>query len=965
MDVQGSAHTRLALLAATEPGIAESQIFRLALHHAAAELRAVAGAVHMRGPTSALRLVCSAGLPPASAERWDIVMEDGPAVPAGAVREGRRTWVPARADDTAGVPASPWPGTGLASVPFFSGDRAVGAITLLTGDRGEPSAREWDYLRAVAAWTEQRIRQAPPRTQPAQESQEAQEVLAGDRLRQALRGVPIGTWDWDLRTGHLEWADAAVAIYGALPADYEPRMENWMRAAHPDDLPSAMAAAERAIRDRTGYETEYRMRRPDGSYGWNQARGSVVCDENGDPVRMVGVVWDSSESRSARDALARALRMMSDGFVLLDDAGRIVFVNLEAERIFGAQEQELLGRLLWELPAVQGVPDLEPRCRQAATAAAAPVSFDVWLSPDQCHRLRLVPGPSGLTVYLTDVTEKRRREAERAAARRAAAERSARIAELTAALAKATTSSDVVDAVAQRVLPPLGASGLAMITVVGGRWHVLGAVGYPAPMLDTLDGLRIEPYDPAGEALLTGAPLFIPSAEEFARRYPRRAHLPGVAGKQAWAFLPLTVSGRTFSVCVVSFDKPRRLAHDEQTLLTTISALVAHALERARLYDAEHTRSQELQRALLPRELPRLPECTVAARFLAATQDVGGDWYDVIPLSGGRVALVAGDVMGHGLSEAATMGRLRTAVHTLADLELPPDELMGRLNQIVGGLGGDSYATCLYAVHDATTGVCTLTLAGHPPPAVVEPDGRVHFPELSPDPPLGVAQPPFRASELKVRDGTLLALYTDGLVESGGREIGQGMADLAELLRTAGRDDLERLCDLVTSKLLPDEQPTAPDDAVLLLARLHTLSGDRMAAWQLPDDPRAAGQAREHVRDQLPRWGLDELVMTTELIVSELVGNVVRHARGPARLRLLHTRPAGLVCEVSDGSLTTPRIRRASAMDEGGRGLQLVAALCQRWGARYTATGKCIWAEQALSGEGRELPWEPAAGAGF
>ncbi|WP_435211245.1 SpoIIE family protein phosphatase [Streptomyces sp. bgisy034] len=956
MGVHESANARLALLATTSPGIAESEIFRLGLYHAAAELRSVGAAVHLRGLTPALRLVSSVGLPPTLAGSWEIVVEDEPTVPAEAVRTGRCTWVPVGSGDTAGPPASPWPGTGLASVPFFSGDRAVGAITLLMGEQEELSTKQWDYLRAVAVWTERRLRQAPPRAQPIREGP------AGGRLRQALKGVPIGTWDWDLRTGRLDWADAAVALFGALPADYEPRMENWVRLAHPDDIPSAMAAAERAIRERTLYEAEYRVCQPDGSYAWNQARGSVVCDENGVPVRMAGVVWDSSESRSARNALARALRMMSDGFILLDDEGRILFANLEAERTLGATEQELFERVLWELPVVRGVPDLEARCREAS-AGATPVGFDMWMTLDRCHHLRLVPGPSGLTVYLTDVTESRRRQAERDAARRAAEQRSAQIAELTAALAKARSSCDVVDAVAQRVLPPFGADGLAVIAVEGDRSQVVGAVGYPEPLLDAFNGSPIASDDPIGEAVLTGAPVFIPSAQEYVRRYPRLADRPRLAGKQGWAFLPLTVSGRTFAVCTVSFDQPRHLAHDERSLLTAISALVAHALERARLYDAEHIRAQELQRGLLPKLLPELPECTAAARFLPATEgmDVGGDWYDVIPLSAGRVALVVGDVMGHGLPQAATMGQLRTAVDTLAHLEVPPDEIMSHLNQIVGSLGEDSFATFLYALHDPTTGICTFTLAGHPPPAVVEPDGSVYFPDLPPDPPLGAGEPPFQTTELQVKDGSLLVLFTDGLLESRGSEIDQGMADLAGLLRTADRRDLERLCDLVTSTALRCGPSRAVDDAALLIARLHTMPADRMATWQLPDRPQAAGEARQHVREQLSLWQLDDLVLATELIVSELVGNVIRHASGPARLRLL--RSADLICEVSDGSLTTPRIRRASETDEGGRGLQLVAALSQRWGTRYTTTGKCIWAELTQSNDGIGLPLDVPADA--
>jgi PAS domain S-box-containing protein len=939
------ASARLALLGSTDLEITENEIFRLGLLHVVAELDALGGAVHLRGPTSALRLVVSVGLPPVRLRSWDIVDQDGTTAPAPAVREGLGTWVPAPSGEVPGSPTRSSPGEGLASVPLFRGERAIGAITVLRGSEGEPTGEQWQFLHAVAAWTEERMVQAPPPTPPP--SQE----LAGSRLRQALRDVPIGTWEWDIRTGALTWDGHETAVHGALPGDYEPRIESWMKAIHPDDLPPTLAAAERAVRDGVPYEAEYRERRPDGSYGWTQARGWVTYDEDGEPVRAVGVAWDSSESRTAQDALGRALRHMSDGFVLVDDDWQIIFVNLEAERTLGITQDEAFGRLLWKLPAAQAVPDLEARCRQAA-ALASPMGFDVRMAAGRSHHLRLVPGPDGLTLYLTDVTDRRRREAERSAAEQAAAERSARIAELTAALAKARTSRDVVDAVAQRVLPPFGATGLAVIAIERDRAQVVGAVGYPEALLDEVRGRQVMAGDPVGDAVLTGTPSFFSSAQEYAQRYPRLKGRPHLADKQAWAFLPLTVSGRTFAICTVSFDQPRRLTPDEQTLLTAISALVAHALERARLYDAEHTRAQELQRGLLPRRLPEVSACTAAARFLPAGQgmDVGGDWYDVIPLSARRVALVVGDVMGHGLPEAATMGRLRTAVATLAYLELPPDEVMIHLNDIVSGLGEDSYATCLYAVYDSTTGTCTLTGAGHPPPAVVEPNGVVYYPDLPANPPLGVAQPPFETLELTLPDESIIVLYTDGLVESAHREIDQGMADLRQFLRTADRKgDLERLCDTLTAGLLPHEQRVTSDDAALLAVRVHELTADRMASWQLPEDPRAAGQARKHIREQLQVWDLDDLTMSTELIGSELVGNVVRHAKGPVHLRLL--RSTSLICEVSDGSLTTPHVRRASETDEGGRGLQLVAALSQRWGTRYTAAGKYIWTEQTLSGD--------------
>ena len=940
-------NARLALLGTVTPGATESEVFRLALGHAVGELSALGGTMHLRGPMSALRLVSSVGLPPALTRSWEIVDQEGPLAPARALQQGEGVWVPMSQDAPDEVP---WPCTGLAALPVFSGRRSIGALTVLAGEGGEPTPRHWDFLRDVVAWTEDRMAQAPPPSGPSQAE------LGGERLRQALKEVQVGSWDWDIRNGDLIWDESALALYGTRPTDFTGRIDNWMRIVHPDDLAPTLAAAQRAILDHSVYEAEYRVRRLDGTWGWTQARGRATYDEQGEPLRMIGVGWESNESRTARDALSRALRHMSDGFLAVDDEWRITFANLEAERFLGFSEEELFGRLLWDLPATRQVPGLKEGCLEAG-AQEKPAGFDVHLA--ECRRrvhVRLVPGPDGRTLYFQDVTEKRRLAEERQATERAAAERAVRIAELTTELAKATTSRDVVDAVARRVLPPFAASGLIVQVSEGDRLHHVGAVGYPQDFMALLDSRsRAATGDPAWDTIASGLPLFVSSAHEYAARYPELAGFPSRGEKESWAFLPLTASGHTFGVCVVSFDRPRLLDDEERALLTTITALVAQSLERARLYDAEHTRSQELQRSLLPSGLPELPACTAAARYLPAGQgmDVGGDWYDIIPLSGGQVALVVGDVMGHGLPEAATMGRLRTAVHTLADLELPPDEIMSHLNDIVGGLAEESYATCLYALYDSTTQVCSIARAGHPPPAVVHPDGSVHFPGLTPDPPLGAAEPPFETFEMTVPDGSLLVLYTDGLVESATREIDDGMAELARLLRAAHEGsgevaaDLERLCDTVTAGLLPAEDSTA-DDAALLVARLHALTDDDMASWLLPEDPRAAGEARCHVREQLHTWGLDNLTPTTELLVSELVGNVVRHAKGPVRLRLL--RGPELVCEVFDGSLTMPRIRRASETDEGGRGLQLITALSRRWGTRYTATGKCIWTEQPLLG---------------
>jgi serine phosphatase RsbU (regulator of sigma subunit) len=525
-------------------------------------------------------------------------------------------------------------------------------------------------------------------------------------------------------------------------------------------------------------------------------------------------------------------------------------------------------------------------------------------------------------------------------------ERAARIQDLASALAEAVTSLDVVTAVADRVLPPFGASGLIIQVPDGDIMRVIGSVGYSQSFINVITA-PVRELASVEEAMRTHRPWFVSSPQEFVQRYPSMADIPAKGGKQAWAFMPLVVSGRVVGLCVISFAYPRRLTGAERALLIAISGLIAQALERARLFDAEHARSQALQRALLPQELPALPAVTAAAQYLPAGQgmDVGGDWYDVIPLSADRVALVIGDVMGHGLPEAVIMGRLRTAVQTLSDLELPPDEILGHLNDLVNGLGDDSFATCLYAIYDPTTAICSVARAGHPPPAIVCPDGQVYFAKGHGDPPVGVADPPFEVVDLPVPQDGLLVLYTDGLIESAECDVDRGMSRLAELLRTHHAQGLTQLCNSLTEALMPANRQR-PDDAALLVIQVHATAPDSIATWSLPENPQAASAARQHVRETLAAWHLDDLTLTTETLASELVANVVRHARGPARLRLLRSR--SLFCEVFDGSLTTPRIRRASWTDEGGRGLQLIAALSDRWGTRYMATGKCIWTEQSL-----------------
>ncbi|MEU6775717.1 amino acid permease [Streptomyces sp. NPDC046759] len=374
-----------------------------------------------------------------------------------------------------------------------------------------------------------------------------------------------------------------------------------------------------------------------------------------------------------------------------------------------------------------------------------------------------------------------------------------------------------------------------------------------------------------------------------------------------------------------------------------------------------HAVALKLQRGLLPRHLPRHAAVDAASRYLPADSGsgVGGDWYDVIPLSGTRVGLVVGDVLGHGLRAAATMGRLRTGVRVLARLDLSPDELLSRLADLVEQTALEGGAdrvhshprrhadaalgvSCLYAVYDPVSGACSLARAGEPGLAVVQPDtGAVDCPALPAGPPLGMEGLPYQSMELELAQGSLVALFTDGLLQAAD-DRDAGLAQLSRVLAD-GRTSLETLCDRAVNSLLPGPVDV---DATLLVVRTRLLDRNQFAEWAVLPDPAAVANIRTAVSKQLVGWGLDDLVFTSELIVSELVTNAIRYVGGPIQVRLIRDR--ALICEVSDTGHTSPNLRYAASDDEGGRGLFIIAQMTHHWGTRYTATGKTIWTEQDL-----------------
>lgn len=429
--------------------------------------------------------------------------------------------------------------------------------------------------------------------------------------------------------------------------------------------------------------------------------------------------------------------------------------------------------------------------------------------------------------------------------------------------------------------------------------------------------------------------------------------------------VPMIAGDRVLGLVQFSRAKgSERFGERDAALAAELAARAAVCIDNARLYRREHERALILQRSLLPPGNPEAAGLDIACRYRPGTAatEVGGDWFDVIELPGHRTALVVGDVMGRGLRAAVAMGELRTAVRTLALLDLEPAEVLERLDEIARGLGdvrfsrragGDAddiaevyLATCVYAVYDPVSRRCTIANAGHLPPVLVEAERdrkRVDNPalllEVPMGVPLGVGGEPFEQIDMELPDGALLALYTDGLVESRHQPLDEGLHTFRTVVADSDRP-LEDVCDRVFAGI---DTLDGEDDMALLLARVHGLPRSAVGDWRLPAEPQSVARARELARRQLAAWDLTSLADTTELLVSELVTNALRHGAGTIRIRLLLDHI--LVCEVWDAGQVQPRRRRARDTDEGGRGLQLVELLSSRWGSRRTPQGKAVWFE--------------------
>ncbi|MDQ0579429.1 SpoIIE family protein phosphatase [Streptomyces rishiriensis] len=790
------------------------------------------------------------------------------------------------------------------------------------------------------------------------------------------------------------WTRGAQALLGRPASEVVGRSAAELMAMDRD--PARVAAVAARCRDGMGWSGTVSLRHRDGHPVDVDLRVSASFRIGDDECFLLSGRRRSEEWAVGKSVLDGFLTRSPVGMAVLDLELRYVWLNDTLERFGGVPREQRLGRRLSDLlPGLQAV-TIEGLMAKVLESGVPVTDYEYlgwsWADPHRRHAYSTSFFPlvgddgsvTGVCYMVQDVTE-------RWHARRL-------LSLVNEAGTRVGTTLDVMRTAQE--LADFAVSGFADFVIVDLLEPVLSTEGHgtwltdagPAParpvmrragMCSVREGCpeavarigdRVDFLPPPHDAnlLIDGEPILLPvldpSDDLWTTEQPERSASIREFGLHSLISVPMRARDTVLGLATfVRSLNPVPFGSDDVLVARELVARAALCVDNARRYTREHTAAVTLQRSLLPHALAGGTALELASTYLPAdpTDGVGGDWFDVIPLSGARVGLVVGDVVGHGIAAAATMGRLRTAVQTLADMEMPPDELLAHLDDLVLRLSAERTgaeqaddtaadtaaqqgataflgATCLYAVYDPVTRRCVMARAGHPPPVVVAPDGRVSFPEPPAGPPLGLGGMAFEATEIELAENSLIGLFTDGLVEGADRDIEQGMTRLGEVLARSD-SDLETLCTSAVRQLVPVPRP---DDVALLLARTHALGADRVVSWEVPVDPAAVADVRARATRQVEAWGLGDLAMTSELIVSELVTNAVRYAAPPIRLRMLLD--SRLTCEVSDASSTAPRLRHARITDEGGRGLFLVAQLAHRWGARYTADGKIIWAEQEL-----------------
>ncbi|MFI7142492.1 SpoIIE family protein phosphatase [Streptomyces massasporeus] len=530
-----------------------------------------------------------------------------------------------------------------------------------------------------------------------------------------------------------------------------------------------------------------------------------------------------------------------------------------------------------------------------------------------------------------------------------------RVYKFSAALTQAGDIPNLRAAVRVEMMSACGAGALLLAAFREGRMWVVEHAGVSSETVRALHGRSASAWTPLADSLRRWEPTFFPDSAGLFSRY--REVLDD--GHRAWALLPLTHHGRPTGICCLGFDKPHTFDPEEQATMMMMADLLGAALDQALVREHEHALAETLQRQLLPRVLSDFPEATFTARYAPASvgAGVGGDWYDMLRLPGGRLGLVVGDVEGHSIESSVVMGQLRSAVLAYAREGHTPADILTKTSHILVDLDTDMLATCCFMRLDVLEGTAELALAGHLAPVLLRPGGQVTDFGAPANVPLGVndpAIPPYEGAEATIEPNSLLLFYTDGLVQNPSDD---PMPDVRALLNecTEREDhDLEELADRIIS-LVPDP-PERYDDAVLLLARYDgTPSGspwiDGMEVQR--HDLQGVKTARRFIRDCLTSWNLDAFTGDMELMASEVVTNALIHADSAVDVRL-RARRNRIRLEVRDSEITPPvpsvylESREDNAQAEHGRGLLIVDALASSWGSSPTGRGKTVWVEMSL-----------------
>ncbi|MFI8910918.1 SpoIIE family protein phosphatase [Streptomyces sp. NPDC053513] len=580
------------------------------------------------------------------------------------------------------------------------------------------------------------------------------------------------------------------------------------------------------------------------------------------------------------------------------------------------------------------------------------------------------------------------------------------------ALAEARSTAEVLRVAASLSMPGFSPDGLAVFGVAGDRLTVIGHHGHSEGDEGPFSSMSLDTDYPAAEVVRTGRAIYLPTPEEYLRRFPTTWPLAQRFGRRSWAFVPLVVAGRTMGAWMAAFKHPVAFTPDERSVLTTVARMLAQALARAGVAESERELSLGLQRTMMPVLGPGIPGIQVAARYVptGGGLQVGGDWYDMIRLPGGstraggrgpgRIALVIGDVQGHDVRAAGLMGQLRIALRAYASEGHRPDAVLSRASRFLYGItdgddegggvgggngGGPRFATCLYLEVDLETGTVDIARAGHPDPAVRTNDGTVLLRPTAGGLPLGIdPDTDYPTTRLTLDPGETLMICTDGLLETGGHDLDSGWERVRKLLEAHDGDDLERLADaLVEAVHGPGSHHTTgpladrreDDIAVLLLSRRPAgavREAPRRTLMTIAQaEPERIAEAREQVRQLLHDWSDGDQLDAAVLMVSEMVTNVLVHTDGDALLVAevaCGEKARRLRVEVSDGSDELPHKRHPGEMASSGRGLVLMEMLADAWGVDPRGEGKAIWFElnepEAGAGPGQEPGPGPGSGTG-